>query len=354
MFFALTCSERFEATMPPHAVVRLTRSREWDCGAPRLYGGRLLLLAIGLFATLVAGLEGCWRGQGHRPNVPETPALWYFWRQQVYSTDGKVIVLAGTSRMSACISLDTMRTCLPGYKVVQLGLFGPISCIGLLQDLVDDSTFCGIVICELDTPLLHRSEWNGHQRFRTYIPPTIPAIFDAVVKSGLQDRLTVLNERLTLRGLFTATLNVKRRENPVRLRRTFCQDVHWDFGVARDEALEKVMGPASTTAVLHASERWTTIAQDVAEINAMVRRLRMRGGDVVFLRAPSSGTQWAFEQASYPRIDGWDQFSRLTTAVCIHFRDVPEMRALVCPDGSHLDYRDSSDFTRALVSHMRL
>ena len=37
----------------------------------------------------------------------------------------------------------------------------------------------------------------------------------------------------------------------------------------------------------------------------------------------------------------------------IHFRDLPAMADLVCPDEMHLDQRDQARFTRALVDVMR-
>jgi hypothetical protein len=72
-----------------------------------------------LLPLSVAGLE--WLSRIHRvgPTVSQTMGLWYFWRQQINRTDGKVIVFIGTSRVAADVSLDTIRECLPGYRVIQ-------------------------------------------------------------------------------------------------------------------------------------------------------------------------------------------------------------------------------------------
>jgi hypothetical protein len=324
-------------------------------GAPQLPAVRILVLALAFFASSLVGLEFYGRNKGVRATVPETFGLWYFWRQQVYPRDGKVIVFAGTSRISAGISLATMRECLPSYRVVQLGILGPVSCIGLLQDLANDSAFRGIVVCELDAPLLQRSEWDGHRSFRTYRPPTIPALVDVVIKARLQERLVSLNEKLTLEKLFSALLSVPVKAEAAsssRFFRTFSREVCWDFGVPHAEQFQKTLQSASADDARLANSNWRTLAKDAQEIDAMVQRLRSRGGDVVFLRAPSTGTRWLREEESYPRTDNWDHFARLTSAPCVHFQDVPEMRALVCPDDSHLDYRDSPQFTRALLSKL--
>jgi hypothetical protein len=320
---------------------------------PRLPWNRIFLLAAAFFACLVLGFETYSRAQGFRPTVSETLGLWYYWRRQVYPPDGKVIVLAGTSRVSADISLATMRECLPEYRVVQLGILGPVSCIGLLRDLVDDPAFRGIAICELDAPLLERTEWDGHRDFRNYRPPTIASLVDVVIKSWLQDRLALLADRLTLGKLLAARFNAAPVAHPVTIRRTFSREVQWDFGVARDDALRKqAMNPPAADHARRPGRTWPTITKDATDVAALVQRLRARGGDVVFLRAPSTGLRWIREEELHPKIGNWDRFARMASAVCIHFQDAPEMRALNAPDGSHLDYRDSPQFTRALVARL--
>jgi hypothetical protein len=301
----------------------------------------------------MGGLDAHFRAHGFRPTVPESLGLWYYWRQQVYPGDGKVIVLAGTSRVSSAVSLATMRECLPDYRIVQLGILGPVSCIGVLKDLVDDPVFRGIVICELDAPLLYRSEWDGNRIFRTYQPPTLPSLIDVVTKAWLQDHLTLLADPFTLRKLLSAQLEADPAARPDKMRRAFSREIQWDFGSARDEVLQnKESRHSGVEYTARPPQTWENIVTDARDINALIERLRVRGGNVVFLRAPSSGSRWSLEQEFCPRANNWDRFTRLTTAVCIHFQDVPEMHALRCPDESHLDTRDSPRFTRALISRL--
>ena len=41
-------------------------------------------------------------------------------------------------------------------------------------------------------------------------------------------------------------------------------------------------------------------------------------------------------------------------APAVHFEDVPGMRDIECPDGSHLDYRQRAGFTAALAQALEL
>jgi hypothetical protein len=321
--------------------------------APRLAWSRVLIAALGLLACLVTGAEAFWRAQGFRPTVPETLGLWYFWRQQVYPADGKVIVLAGTSRISAGVSLATMRECFPDYRIVQLGIPGESSCIGLLKDLVDDPEFRGTVICELDTPLLERDRWDAHRDFRSYHPPTLDSLIDCVVKAWLQDRLVCLGEHSTLRTLIAKRLlRESRLQKPTKKRRTFFRELRYDFGEFRGDAdsQHQETDDADRRRSRKPDATWRDFASDIRDINRLVERLHARGGRVVFLRAPSTGAKWISEQELDATPARWDRFAQGSIAVCIHFRNVPQLRVFVCPDGSHLDSRDAPQFTRTLVS----
>jgi len=72
----------------------------------------------------------------------------------------------------------------------------------------------------------------------------------------------------------------------------------------------------------------------------------------VFVRLPSTGAVWELEQTYFPREFYWDVLVQNTPADTLHFRDVPEMAVLPCPDGSHLDARQAEAFTRVLVREL--
>jgi hypothetical protein len=69
---------------------------------------------------------------------------------------------------------------------------------------------------------------------------------------------------------------------------------------------------------------------------------------------PSSGLVREMDRRRFPRAQFWDRFVSLIGAPTLHFEDVPAMRQLVCPDGSHLDFRQRAYFTAALVDALAL
>jgi hypothetical protein len=95
-------------------------------------------------------------------------------------------------------------------------------------------------------------------------------------------------------------------------------------------------GPDSVTATLR------ELSRDVALIRA-------RGGDVAFVRLPSSGRVLESERRDFPRERYWDRLAKEVDAVAIHYDDYPALRAYDPPEWSHLSREDAERFTRALV-----
>jgi hypothetical protein len=74
---------------------------------------------------------------------------------------------------------------------------------------------------------------------------------------------------------------------------------------------------------------------------------------VVFVVLPRTGLVAEIERRQYPRDRFFDPFLMAVGVPGLHFEDVPALRQVHCPDGSHLDYRDRASFTAALVRALR-
>jgi hypothetical protein len=88
------------------------------------------------------------------------------------------------------------------------------------------------------------------------------------------------------------------------------------------------------------------------EVAADVRKIRARGGDVVFVRMPSAGPFREIENAAFPRERHWDELLRRADAAGVHFEDHPDLRDVEIPEWSHIRAGDTDRFTRALVVHL--
>ncbi len=290
---------------------------------------RVVLLAFGVSAAAIASMDGYLRFKGARSNVTDSRDLWYFWRHRVYCNDRKAIVFLGTSRIMADISLATMHECLPEYCTVQLGLNGAESCIGLLKDLAEDSAFRGIVVCELDTPLLERSLWLDHQDYQSYEPRTFGEYVSAIASAFLADRSVLLRRTYSIREAVCRFLTPGARPLRETICMSFQRETRWHFSELSDVEglrLQTTMEYQESYA-RRRFPAFCSITRDICDIEAMIQAIKARGGNVVFLRAPSSGHRWQLEQRYHPKASNWDRFAAATSGCCIHFWDHPAIAA---------------------------
>ena len=90
----------------------------------------------------------------------------------------------------------------------------------------------------------------------------------------------------------------------------------------------------------------------IAHSAEAVRRIRARGGDVIFIRPPSAPQLRVNEDHSLPRNLGWDRLLAGANAKGIHADDLPQAQNLVIPEYSHLSRKCAAVFTDAYVRRL--
>ncbi len=65
-------------------------------------------------------------------------------------------------------------------------------------------------------------------------------------------------------------------------------------------------------------------------------KIKSRGGEVIFLRVPSSGPFEESDKKVFPREVYWDRLLAFTGCPGIHFKDYPAIAHFDCPEWSHL------------------
>ncbi|MFL6731186.1 MAG: hypothetical protein ACJ8EH_01620 [Sphingomicrobium sp.] len=90
----------------------------------------------------------------------------------------------------------------------------------------------------------------------------------------------------------------------------------------------------------------------IARSAEAVRRIRARGGDVIFIRPPSAPELRVNEQHRIPRKRGWDGLLSGANAKGIHADDLAQAQNLVLPEWSHLSRACAAVFTDAYVRRL--
>jgi len=178
---------------------------------------------------------------------------------------------------------------------------------------------------------------------------------EKVAQSWLGDKFVIRRDFCSLKANLTRFLRAESVENVYETRRrTFRREIKYDDRVLQIAGTEKRRGQESYKAAYayYHFPSWESLTIDIREIDRAIQRFQARGGQVVFLRAPSSGERLQYEERFHAKRTNWDRFAACTVAPCIHFNDVPTMRDLACPDESHLDFRDSPNFSRALIREL--
>lgn len=327
--------------------------------APSEYYGRNLYwlltwtLATTLFLTFLFVCETGWRSLGYHPSAVDSPALWRFWYDRAVSGGPRTIVMIGTSRIQGDICTAVLRDRLPHYRVVQLAKYASGSPIGVLRALASDDRFNGIVICDTIEPFLISRYWDDQRELFEY-DGSISIRLDALISATVLEHLAI---RSSESGIWAATSELVNHSSlpfarHIRMRSDRC--LEFDFSGVQDLAKLREEKQAMYRR-RYASANFPSpeeLDSDIEQIEEFVRTIRVRGGQVVFVRMPSSGKRLELEEEYHPKNMYWDRFAAKSSGIHIHSAELPDADGWAAPDDSHLDYRDAIRFTDALVDNL--
>lgn len=343
---------------------------------PKLAWGTVLGTALVATVLLAATMELRLALRGYQPTVVDGPDLWRHERQRAAALGSRALILVGASRVQLDLDLGVLRRA-TGLEPVQLGIdgsdFQPV-----LADLAADPRIRGTVVVDVAEHVMAGSfpgvaaDWVARAAAHDH-GARLPGFQDAedalmrFVRSHLRSYaggtrpITSLLDRLlpvqpTPQYVITSAdrsqwADYSRLPMPWfyyrRVMRNLGQEIPLRHGMAaqdlEDELRRRV---AALTPGIRGLQRYEASSRMLA---AQAAAIRARGGQVYFVMLPSSGLVREMERRRFPRAQFWDRFVALVGAPTLHFEDVPAMRDIVCPDGSHLDYRQRAAFTAALV-----
>ncbi|MFC5571227.1 hypothetical protein ACFPN1_14270 [Lysobacter yangpyeongensis] len=323
---------------------------------------RIVWGAFAVFVLLLAAWEGYWRGFGATPGYRNSDGAWAEQRRRLDAGEGAATVLIGSSRILFDVQLDDWEA-IAGERPIQLALEGTSS-VPVLEDLAADPAFTGRLVIGVAPELFfsgfayrgeaiahyHQqtpSQRSGHWLSKRLLEPPF-AFYDP----DFALPTVVLRQGWPLRAGM-------QRDSPVRklMEQAADRDTHiWrkvetdaDYrALARSIWLERLHGPpppmVDTPAKLHA-----VIEAQLGRAVKAVATLRARGVRMVFVRPPSNGEYYAFEQKLLPRAATWDVLLRRTGVPGVHFEDHPQLQGYELPEWSHLTHADARRYTAALA-----
>jgi hypothetical protein len=284
--------------------------------------------------------------------VVDDKTLWSIQRDRVYSEDSEeVIVLLGDCRVQLGLVPEVLREGLPGHRVVQLAI-EQSSPMATLRDLAADEAFDGIVLCGANTRLLFPDMWDSqqayvdhyHERFR------LEKRFHRQISTWVQSTFVSVHPELRVDDIVVNLVKEGKLPEPYHIEIEPDRTHRGDYSNVDIEAHRTyAAGQAQwqrTNAPLVSPPKWL---QEIGEIEDWVQAIQKRGGEVVFVRMPTTGAIYTGDEFIFPKRRYWDAFAAWTSAPCVHFKDWPQLASFDCPDLSHLDRTDAPAFTVALA-----
>ncbi len=310
----------------------------------------------------VASYELYLRNKGITIDYDDGGPLWSDKRAMVYEPSDKAIVFIGSSRIKYDLDQPTWKS-LTAVHPIQLAIEG--SCPRpVLEDLANDPDFKGnlvvdvteILFFSMAPPNLEAAMTNAkyfHDR-----TPAQRASFE--LNKVLESQFVFLNK-----DYFSLNANLNQLELQSRpgvfmmplfplnfSKLTFDRQNYMnDSFLNSPEEINQVKGnwvffaKMSKMAPPTPPAAYESIFKAVKE---QVNRIKARGGNVIFVRTPSSGPYLQGENMAFPRNKFWDRLLKETNCAGIHFMDYPTLNHFECPELSHLSLSDSKIFTKEL------
>lgn len=317
------------------------------------------ILAAVVMATLLltAGWELYWRGIGFVDHdYVDTPGLWAMERRRA---TGDRTILIGSSRTYFDINPRVWAEQAGGREPIQLALVGT-SPRGNLTELANDTTVSGLVVVGVTPGIFFRTR-------RGYLADFPERAAKETPSEWLGQRLLMRMENLFAFIDWDTQLGTILERQPLPLRQGLILDravrkisvtrahrhTHLDPRILRDSAYRQlardIWMDGTDDPGRPPSPPADSVTATIAELSRDIARIRARGGDVAFVRFPSSGALRELERRDFPRERYWDRLAGELDVAAIHFEDFPALGAYEPPEWSHLSREDAERFTRALV-----
>lgn len=312
------------------------------------------VLAVVVFFAALGLLEFGWRQAGHRASVVDDRALWSQVRASVYGEDC-VVALLGTSRMQLDTDVSALEGALEGCRVVQLSVSGRHP-LAALRDLASDEAFRGLVVVGLTARAFLPEDRFGQQEYVEHFRREwgLPERAERTTATWVQESLVSAQATTNVLERLRRRLDGQPPAEPAHTVMNRDRSVAADYGRSdlRRIRARRIRAVRSfyDAAPLPDPGAWLELTRIT---HPWVEAIQSRGGRVLFLRPPTTDETWKMDEIAFPRSGFWDRFAAETGAEALHFRDVPEMRDLGCPDTSHLDASDAPAFSRALADQIR-
>ena len=281
------------------------------------------------------------------------------WAEQRRLADTAPVTIVGDSRILFDTDLDRFQQ-LTGVRPIQTAIVGT-NARALLESYANDPNFHGLLVLGLADLSYFRpvGVGLGGGYLKSFDKNDKPSQLTGLwLDRFLQRHLAFMD------GDYRLSRWLPRFDHTLRKGAYGPYEDVWKISETYDNRQYVMWDRIETDAYLrnHARYAWNVfkgpplppfIAHNVIARSAeAVRRIRARGGDVIFIRPPSAPELRSIEEKRLPRTKGWDLLLAGTRAKGIHADDLAQAQNLTIPEWSHLNGKCATVFTDAYVRRL--
>jgi hypothetical protein len=332
--------------------------RDFERPVPALPWRKILLAVASATLVLMVAWEIEMRHLGLRAgDLDDGRSEWAVERRKVDAAPRDSVVIIGDSRILLDTDLATWQR-LTGRRPIQLALLG-MNAQPILHDLANDEHFAGLLVVgtaefsyfsedNLPSVLRYMKTESPSQRLGQRIHKVLSRYFAFLDNNYTLFKLLERHKWRERKGVLGPYMDNWKISESYDDRQTY----FWDR-LERDDYLRKQSQTIWTYFFAGPPVKPDKVERVSASTKADIDRIRARGGEVVWVRPPSSGPLLDIERARYPRGKVWDKLLHDTASFGVYFEDYPAMQHLCCPDWSHLTKPSAIAFTDAYVRVLR-
>ncbi len=320
------------------------------------------ILTVVLVTAAVISWELYVRSKGYDTSYDDDPALWSDKRKRVYEPADKSTVFIGSSRIKFDLDINTWEN-ITGDQPVQLACVGS-NPIPVLENLAADEKFKGRLVVDVTEGLFFSTSPDNARRpnegikyFKEHTPAQSASFH---INHLLESKFAFLNKEWLSLGAQLNTLDIPDRPGVYNFK-----GFPPDFGRVKFNRQEYMTAKFVADTILQNKVKaiWSTFRKMSKDppasgskldsilnvVKVAVDKIKARGGQVLFVRTPSSGPFLMGENMGFPREKYWERILTVTGCPGIHFADYPAIAHFVCPEFSHLSQPDAIVFTKHFI-----
>jgi len=312
---------------------------------------------------MVGGWEFYLRQKGVPISYDDAAELWSDKRAKVYGPSDGATVFIGSSRIKYDLDINTWRK-ITGKDAIQLAMEGN-SPLTILEDLGNDPEFKGNLVVDITEELFfalappYNTQPQGNINY--YHKETYAQKASFQLSHIVESHFVFLNKKFLSLNAVLDNLSIPNRPGVMGEPR-----FPMDFWCVDFDRQDRMSSRFLTDKDLQhrVTDVWSfflgifqslpppkdnPVPVVLQKAKHAVDKIRARGGDVLFIRTPSSGYFWEKEQLLFKKERFWNPLIVTTHCKGIYFTDYPTINQFKCIEWSHLSPAQAVVFTTEFI-----